>query len=588
MILITYFREILYLLDEDRKKIPFLLFLFLVSSLLDLASLGLIGPYVGMVVDPNYMSEAVMFVINSIGVSVEQNNLLKILGIALIGTFMIKTIVAIGVNYMIVSFSQQQQVRLRTFLMQSYQSLPYTEYLCRNSSEYIFSIQGLTSQFSGTVVMVLLKLISEGIVTLMILVFLAITNGPALLLLISMLAIVVLSYDRIFQKKLKIYGAKSNLANTSVLQAIQEGMEGLKEIRILGKEIYFYLKVREGSEQSAIYGIRQAIIALMPRYLMELVIVLFVVLLVMSMLSFQLDLKLLLPTLGIFGVASLRLLPASNMLISSFVQMRFARNSVSRLFQDIKNLKYQDSKKQNISSHYCEDPFESLKIDNISFRYPNAKTKAINRVSFEIHSGESIGIIGSSGSGKTTLIDVLLALLKPQEGGILYNNEPLSEKENNWRSQVAYLPQQVFLIDNSLKHNVALGDDESSVNEKRLTAALKQARLFELVAQLPQGVDTLLGERGIRLSGGQRQRVALARAFYHGRNVLVMDEATSALDNETEREIVNEIERLKGEVTMIVIAHRLTTLQHCDKIYELKDGQIVNSGTYNQIVSNKT
>ena len=500
---------------------------------------------------------------------------------------MIKTIVAIGVNYMIVSFSQQQQVRLRTFLMQSYQSLPYTEYLCRNSSEYIFSIQGLTSQFSGTVVMVLLKLISEGIVTLMILVFLAITNGPALLLLISMLAIVVLSYDRIFQKKLKIYGAKSNLANTSVLQAIQEGMEGLKEIRVLGKENHFFLKVREGSEQSAKYSIRQAIIALMPRYLMELVIVLFVVLLVMSMLSFQLDLKLLLPTLGIFGVASLRLLPASNMLISSFVQMRFARNSVSRLFQDIKNLKYQDSKKQNISSHYCEDTFESLKIDNISFRYPNAKTEAINNVSFEIHSGESIGIIGSSGSGKTTLIDVLLALLKPQEGKILYNNELLSEKENNWRSQVAYLPQQVFLIDNSLKHNVALGDDESSVNEKRLTAALKQARLFELVAQLPQGVDTLLGERGIRLSGGQRQRVALARAFYHGRNVLVMDEATSALDNETEREIVNEIEQLKGEVTMIVIAHRITTLQHCDMIYKLKDGQIVNSGTYNQLISNK-
>ena len=586
--MIIYLREILYLLDEDRKKIPFLLFLLLVSSLVDLASLGLIGPYVGMVVDPNFMSEPVMFVINKTGISVDQNNLLKILGIALVGTFMIKTIVAIGVNYMIVSFSQQQQVRLRSFLMQSYQSLPYTEYLCRNSSEYIFSIKDLTSQFSGTVLMVLLKLISEGVVTLMILGFLAITNGPALLLLISMLAIVILSYDRIFKKKLKTYGVKSNLANTSVLQAIQEGMEGLKEIRILGKENHFYSKVREGSEQSATYGIRQAIISLMPRYLMELVIVLFVVLLVMSMLSFQLDLKLLLPTLGMFGVASLRLLPASNLLINGFVQIRFARDSVSRLFQDIKNLKYQDSKKQNISSHYCEDTFESLKIDNISFRYPNAKTKAINSVSFEIHSGESIGIIGPSGSGKSTLIDVLLALLKPQEGRILYNSELLSEKENNWRSQVAYLPQQVFLIDNSLKLNVALGDVESSVNEKRLKVALKQACLSELADQLPQGVDTLLGERGIRLSGGQRQRVALARAFYHGRNVLVMDESTSALDNETEREIVNEIERLKGAVTMIVIAHRLTTLQHCDKIYELKDGQMLNSGTYNQIVSNKT
>ena len=255
--------------------------------------------------------------------------------------------------------------------------------------------------------------------------------------------------------------------------------------------------------------------------------------------------------------------------------------------EDVKNVKNQDSKIQNISPDYREDTFKSLKIDNISFQYPNAKTKAINSVSFEIHSGESIGIIGPSGSGKTTLIDILLSLLKPQEGRILYNSALLSEKEGNWRSQIAYLPQQVFLIDSSLKLNVALGDDESSFDEKRLTSALKKARLSELADQLPQGVDTLLGERGIRLSGGQRQRVALARAFYHGRNILVMDEATSALDNETEREIVNEIELLKGEVTMIVIAHRLTTLQHCDKIFKLKDGQIVNSGTYNQLISNK-
>ena len=320
---------------------------------------------------------------------------------------------------------------------------------------------------------------------------------------------------------------------------------------------------------------------------MELVIVLFVVLLVMSMLSFQLDPKLLLPTLGMFGIASLRLLPASNMLISSFVQMRFARDSVSRLFHDIKNIKYKDSKKQNISSHYCEDTFESLKIDNISFRYPNAKTKAINSVSFEIHSGESIGIIGPSGSGKTTLIDILLALLKPQEGEILYNSYLLCEKKNNWRSQVAYLPQQVFLIDNSLKLNVALGDDESSVNEQHLTAALKQARLSELADQLPQGVDTLLGERGIRLSGGQRQRVALARAFYHGRNVLVMDEATSALDSLSERQVQGAMDNASSNRTVIIIAHRLSTIRNADKIIVIDNGKIVEQGTHQELLDNQ-
>jgi ABC-type multidrug transport system fused ATPase/permease subunit len=175
-------------------------------------------------------------------------------------------------------------------------------------------------------------------------------------------------------------------------------------------------------------------------------------------------------------------------------------------------------------------------------------------------------------------------LLVPQSGDVEFNGQLLQNNLEEWRSQVAYLPQQVFLIDNSLRGNVALGEEESEIDEIRLREALRQARLSELVEQLPQGVDTILGERGVRLSGGQRQRIALARAFYHGRSVLVMDEATSALDNETEKEIIAEIQRLKGKKTMIVIAHRLTTVQHCDRIYRLEQGKIVEEGTPEQVL----
>ena len=184
--------------------------------------------------------------------------------------------------------------------------------------------------------------------------------------------------------------------------------------------------------------------------------------------------------------------------------------------------------------------------------------------------------------GKTTLLDVFLGLLNPQEGLLLYNGKPLNKSLDEWRSQIAYLPQQVFIIDDSLRSNVALGIEVSEINDLKVENALRQARLMELVEQLPQGVNTLLGERGIRLSGGQRQRIAIARAFYHERSILVLDESTSALDNNTEKEIVNEIKYLKGMKTMIVIAHRLTTLQHCDRIYELKDGQFTKSGTYEE------
>jgi ABC-type multidrug transport system fused ATPase/permease subunit len=204
-------------------------------------------------------------------------------------------------------------------------------------------------------------------------------------------------------------------------------------------------------------------------------------------------------------------------------------------------------------------------------------------LSLQVLAHESIGLVGPSGSGKTTLVDVLLGLLQPQQGEMRYNDRLLADALGEWRAQVAYLPQQVFLMDATLRSNVALGVAPQDIDEERLQDALRQARLAELVAQLPQGAETVVGERGIRLSGGQRQRIALARAFYHRRDVLVMDEATSALDNETEQEIVEEIRRLKGRTTLIVIAHRLTTVQHCDRILRLDRGRIVAQGTYDEL-----
>ena len=209
---------------------------------------------------------------------------------------------------------------------------------------------------------------------------------------------------------------------------------------------------------------------------------------------------------------------------------------------------------------------------------------ALQDITLQIRSGESVGLVGPSGAGKTTLVDVLLGLLEPQAGSITFNGLSLQEGLLEWHSQAAYLPQQVFLIDNTLKRNVALGMQDDMIDETRIHQAINQAMLSELLEQLPYGIETILGERGIRLSGGQRQRVALARAFYHRRSVLVMDEATSALDDSTEKEIVEEIKRLKGQKTMIVIAHRLSTVQHCDRIYRLEQGKIVEEGSPQQVL----
>jgi ATP-binding cassette subfamily C protein len=314
----------------------------------------------------------------------------------------------------------------------------------------------------------------------------------------------------------------------------------------------------------------------------------FVVTLVIGSIQLGHNLQALVPTLGLFGFAALRLMPSANSISTSLINIRFNRHAISLLYADLVALKETRQTKSSTDPVLKKDGyFRDLTFRDVQFTYQKTKCPALKQVTFNIRAGESIGLIGPSGSGKTTMVDVVLGLVEPQKGEIYYNGKDLIESLDEWRAQVAYLPQQVFLIDNSLRNNIALGMEDEEIDDVQLHEAIRQARLTELAEQLPDGVETILGERGIRLSGGQRQRVALARAFYHGRSVLVMDEATSALDNETEQEIVEEIRHFKGKKTMIVIAHRLTTVQHCDRIYRLENGEITETGSPDQVLNNK-
>ena len=392
-------------------------------------------------------------------------------------------------------------------------------------------------------------------------------------------------YDILFRKKMDDYGVQINRASELTIQGVNEGIEGLKEIRVLGKEKYFYQNVVKEARTQSFFAIKAEVVSISLRYLLELTMMVFVVALVLGTLLLEGDIDLILPTLSVFGVASLRLFPAMNTLMQSLMLMRHSRDSVSRLYNDLKEIKQLvETSVDNVFHVQTHEEFQKLTLNQVCFSYPDSKCKALDDISLEIHAGESIGFIGPSGSGKTTLLDTLLGLFEPHKGRIEYNGESISSVLKQWQSQVAYIPQQVFLIDDTLRHNVALGINNDEIDGDRLHESLRQARLIDVVKNLPKGVDTILGERGVRLSGGQRQRIALARAFYHKRSVLIMDEATSALDNATEKEIVNEIKILKGKRTIIVIAHRLTTLKHCDRIYELQDGHIKNIGSYDEII----
>lgn len=584
----TYLKEILFLLGDRRWKLPWLASLFLGSSMFDLLGLSLIGPYTMLILDPDSLNHGYLSsVMHFFGASTGKDMIIS-LSVVLLAVFVIKAVSVIFINKQIIKFAWDLQAELKSSLMSAYQRLDYVEYLRRNSSEYIQTIHNFTSTFTTSVLQNALRLTSEGVVTIAIIGMLLTVNPAALLLLISLLGLTILFYDRVFRRNLYEYGQQTCDHGIRLTQGISEGIEGLKEIRILGREGYFHHLVRNSSEEYSYYNIKCQMIATVPRYLVELIIVAFLVLLVVGTYLMGFDTETLLPTISVFGMAAMRLMPSANMVMSGLSQMRVARHATSVLCRDMSQLLSGSIPLERENHRTLASPvFESLVLDGLWFRYPSSQV-VLKDISIRIEAGESIGIIGTSGSGKTTLVDIMLGLLDPIEGKLIYNGLPLDKHMDAWRACVAYLPQHVFLMDNTLRHNVAMGIEDADIDEQRLQESLRQARLADLVEQLPDGLETMLGERGVRLSGGQRQRVALARAFYHERSVLVMDESTSALDKETEREIVDEIRRLKGNKTMIVIAHRLTTLQHCDRIYRLEKGEIVQVGAYEEVIGRET
>ena len=576
-----YLKEIFYLLGEDKWKLPLILFSFLIMSSLEVLGIGLIAPYAALIINPNILIEKYSF-LEEFGVPIYSDNILLFMSILLVSLFVLKTIGLSLINWVIFSFCYERQIKIRAKLMKSYQIMPYIKYTERNSAEYVYNMNAVATFTQGVLVSIL-RIVTELIVGLFIFVFLVFQDAFVLFMLVFLLGSFIFLYDFIFQKRIKKYGHLVNTYSTKMFKNINESVHGLKEVRILGKEKYFYDKVLSNATGLSQTMKLKDFISSVPRYFLELIMIFFVVFLVV-LYSYQgKALELVVPILTMFSIAAIRLFPSVNQIVSGISHIRFGRPVVALLYKDLKASNYYNFD-QKINSIDETPIFKSIELRDVSFAYPNRDYKVIDNLTIKVKKGDSVGIIGPSGSGKTTILDILLGLIEVDQGKVLFNNDDLNNCYSEWKSHVAYIPQNIFIIDDTVTRNIALGVPDDLVDHTMLNNSINQSKLTELINQMPKGINTLLGEAGVQLSGGQRQRIALARAFYHNRDILVMDEATSALDNETEAEIVDEIKHLKGNKTLIVIAHRLSTVKHCDYIYRIDKGKIVEKGNYKSVI----
>ncbi len=575
----TYFHEIWFLMGRDRKRLPFLFVFFLGISLIDIAGIGLVGPYIALVVDPDSYQKLPEIFEWTKRFAPDRHSLIVFVGGGLVLLFTLKACVGILIDGAIFRFSLGRAAQLRIDLMRAYMAMPYERHLESNSARMVQTVQDFTAQFVEQTLIPMLRLVSEGVISIVILCFLAWVHGYAFALMVLLMSPSLYAYDKVFRSRMLMHGKMANLEMGKLLTALKEGVNGLREVRILGVEKYYRDMFEKGAISNAGNIAKAKTIITVPRYLLELTLVSFIVVLTVGAIWFEGRTDNILPVLGVFGVAAMRLIPSANSMMGGVSKLRVGRHSTDMLYRDLSEIQthLDPSEPPDGAPIHAEENrrrVSTLEFRDVHYRYPTSHVDSLNGVSLSLVGGESIGLIGRSGSGKTTLVNVMLGLLRCHKGEVVFNGESIKNCMAAWRSHVAYLPQQVFIADSSIRCNVALGIPDNEIDDVAVWDAVNQACLKELIESLPNGLDTPLGENGARLSGGQRQRIALARAFYHDRDVLIMDESTSALDTDTERAVVEAIKALHGKKTMVVIAHRMSTVEHCDKIYRLDNGRI--------------
>ena len=566
--------------NSDRVAFIRIVVMVIIGMFLETVSLGIVVPIIGILTQDNYQ-EKYPWIVDLFG-SLSREELISAVMVAMVFIYIVRSLFLFWSLWIQKGFSASVSGRLSQSLFSIYLRQPYMFHLQRNSSTLMRNAKNATSVVTCGVDPFLV-LLTDGLVAIAMFSLLIYVEPIGTLAVLIVFGVSTLLFQRLTRRRIDNWGYRVDYHETKILQHLQEGFGGAKDVKILGRENEFLSQHEKHLGESIRINRIYNVILTLPRSFMEIITIVGLCLLVVSMVVRDRPLSDIVPILGLFAAAAFRVMPSINRLLMATQTLIFNRSIIASVYRDF----LLDSPEVN-SAQRVEPFTKQLELKDVSFKYPTTATPSLQNVSLVVNRGEAVGFVGPSGAGKSTLVDVILGLFAPTSGVVRVDGNDVHQNLRNWQNQIGYVPQAIYLTDDTLRRNVAFGLNDENIDDDLVREAIRLAQLQEFVATLPDGLETVVGERGVRLSGGQRQRIGIARALYHKPSVLVLDEATSSLDTPTEHGVMQAVQALQGSKTVIIVAHRLSTVEYCDRLYRIEDSRITEEGTFAEVVQRST
>ena len=573
-------RKLWYIIPpQSRIKLPILYLITLVSSAFEVVGIGLLIPVMTTISKGgDGASASILQPVFDVFGAESQVSMIRLAVVLLFAAFLVKNVFMLWSQAYTTRVGQEMNREVGTRIFRSFLFRPYSFHLQRNSAELIEAVQTQSRDALG-VALSLVNLSRELAVGVGLCILMLLTESVAALTTFVLIFGGVLAFSRLTKAGARRLGRERMVVAPRLVQHLQQGLGGVKDVHVLGRSADF----ADGYSRHRLHldaiEVRSSILKQIgPRWIETLALGGLIVV-IWTVVAQERDAERVLPLLAVFAAATWRFIPTTNTIINMFNSVRLSGPAIDAVYEELKHIEAQEQVVRTRTDFTRE-----LALRDVTFTYPNAPRPSLERVDVTVRAGETVGFIGPSGAGKSTLVDVVLGLLPPDSGQVLVDGRDLHAERLAWHATIGYVPQAIYLTDDTIRRNVAFGIADKQIDDAAVERALRSAQLWEFVASLPKGIHTIVGERGIRLSGGQRQRIGIARALYHDPKVLILDEATSNLDTETESEVMSSIRALHGAKTIIIVAHRLTTVAHCDRVYRLEHARVVGEGRLDELV----